>query len=256
MDMVDLNSDLGESFGAYSIDTDDQVIRHITSANVACGWHAGDPLVMEKTVSLARQNGVAIGAHPGFPDLLGFGRRNMTVSPAEAKAYIKYQVGALLAFTGAAGVPLQHVKPHGAMYNMSAKDAKLARAICEGIAEVDRSLIVLGQSGSCLLHMAQTCGLRTACEVFADRAYNDDGTLVSRTLPGAMIEDEELAIRRVIRMIREGVVESVNGALVPIAAQSVCVHGDNPRALAFTQTIRQALQNEGIQVAPLSRFIP
>ena len=175
---VDLNCDLGESFGAYTIGMDEAVIPLITSANVACGYHAGDPLVMAKTVARCREAGVHVGAHPGFPDLMGFGRRSMNVSPAEAKAYIQYQLGALSAFCRAAGVPLRHVKPHGALYNMAAKDEKLARAVVEGICEVDDRLILLALSGSEMLLAAEKAGLRAASEVFADRGYQSDGTLV------------------------------------------------------------------------------
>ena len=212
---VDLNCDLGESFGAYTIGMDEAVIPLITSANVACGYHAGDPLVMAKTVARCREAGVHVGAHPGFPDLMGFGRRSMNVSPAEAKAYIQYQLGALTAFCRAAGVPLRHVKPHGALYNMAAKDEKLARAVVEGICEVDDRLILLALSGSEMLLAAEKAGLRAASEVFADRGYQSDGTLVPRTQPGAMITDETLAIERVVRMVTEGVVTAVAGTDIP-----------------------------------------
>jgi UPF0271 protein len=168
---IDLNCDLGESFGNYKIGMDEEVIKYISSANIACGFHASDPLVMAKTVSLAKENGVSIGAHPGYPDLVGFGRRNMNVAPEELKAMVQYQIGALNAFCKAAGIKMKHVKPHGAMYNMASKDEKLALAIAEGIAEVDDSLILLGLSGSQLLTAAATVGLKCANEVFADRAY-------------------------------------------------------------------------------------
>lgn len=249
---VDLNADLGESFGAYTIGMDEDVIKHITSANVACGFHAGDPLVMEKTVAIAKAAGTAVGAHPGFPDLQGFGRRNMKVTPAEAKAYIKYQVGALKAFTDAAGIKLQHVKPHGAFYNMAAVDEKLAVAICEGIKEVDPALILLGLAGSCHIKAAETVGLRAASEVFADRGYMDDGTLVPRSQPGAMIHDTDEAIARTIRMVKEGTVVTVSGKEIPIKADSVCVHGDNPKAIEFVEKIRAKLSEEGVSVVSIS----
>ena len=188
---VDLNCDLGESFGAYTLGMDAAVIPHISSANVACGFHASDPVVMAKTVAMAREYGVAVGAHPGYPDLVGFGRRNLNVTPAEAKAMVQYQIGALQAFCTANGVRMQHVKPHGAMYNMAAKDRRLADAICQGIREVDPQLILLGLSGSCLLEAGQEAGLRCASEVFADRAYEDDGSLTPRGQEGAVITDEE-----------------------------------------------------------------
>lgn len=176
---IDLNCDLGESFGNYKIGMDEEVIKYISSANIACGFHASDPFVMAKTVSLAKENGVSIGAHPGYPDLVGFGRRNMNVAPQEVKAMVQYQIGALNAFCKATGIKMNHVKPHGAMYNMAAKDEKLALAIAEGIAEVDDSLILLGLSGSQLLKAANYVGLNCANEVFADRAYEEDGSLVA-----------------------------------------------------------------------------
>jgi UPF0271 protein len=253
MDMsIDLNCDLGESFGAYTIGSDEAVIPFITSANVACGFHAGDPLVMEKTVRLCKTAGVAVGAHPGFPDLIGFGRRNLAANPHEVKAYVLYQVGALAAFCKSVDVPLRHVKPHGALYNMAGKDPKLADAISEAIALADKNLILLALSGSEMIGSAKRFGLRCASEVFADRAYEEDGSLVLRSKPGSMIVDEELAIARVVRMAKTGVVESVSGKDIPIAAQSVCVHGDGAKALAFVQKIRAALNDSAISVEALS----
>ena len=251
MPSIDLNCDLGESFGAYTIGMDSAVIPFITSANVACGYHAGDPLIMQKTVAACRQHGVHIGAHPGYPDLMGFGRRNIAATPAEVKAYIQYQVGALSAFCTAAGVPLCHVKPHGAMYNMAAKDEALAHAVCEGILEVNPKLTLLALSGSAMVRAAHETGLPVKNEVFADRGYQADGTLVPRSRPGAMITDEDEAIARVIRMAREGVVRSVDGVDVPLTADSVCVHGDGEKALAFVQRIRAALTDAGIEVKAL-----
>ena len=251
MPSIDLNCDLGESFGAYTIGMDSAVIPCITSANVACGYHAGDPLVMQKTVAACKASGVHIGAHPGYPDLMGFGRRNITATPAEVKAYVQYQVGALSAFCAAAGVPLCHVKPHGAMYNMAAKDEALARAICEGILEVNPALTLLALSGSAMVRAARELGVGVKSEVFADRGYQADGTLVPRGRPGAMITDEDEAIARVIRMAKEGVVRSVDGMDVPLVADSVCVHGDGEKALAFVRRIRAALTDAGIEVRAL-----
>ncbi|QAT49167.1 LamB/YcsF family protein [Caproiciproducens sp. NJN-50] len=251
MNQIDLNCDLGESFGTYKLGMDEEVIPFVSSANVACGFHASDPVVMRKTVELAGKNGVCIGAHPGFPDLMGFGRRNMKVSPLEAKAYVQYQIGALDAFCRAFGVKLVHVKPHGALYNMAGKDYDLARAICEGIAEIDGSLILLALSGSEMIRAAKDTGLRAASEVFADRAYEEDGSLVARTKPNSMITDENEAIRRVVRMAKEGTVTAVTGKEIPIQADSVCVHGDNAKALDFVQKIRSALTAEGIKITPL-----
>ncbi|HCS66882.1 MAG TPA: LamB/YcsF family protein [Oribacterium sp.] len=252
---VDLNSDLGESFGRYTIGADDKVIPLITSANVACGFHASDPVVMEKTIRMAREAGTQVGAHPGYPDLMGFGRRNMNVSPAEAKAYTLYQIGALDAFCKAQGLKLQHVKPHGAFYNMAAKDYKLAKGICEAIASYDSNLILMALSGSEMIRAAEDCGLRAASEVFADRAYEEDGSLVSRTKEGAMITDENEAIARVIRMIKEQKVTSITGKDIPLKADSVCVHGDGAKALAFVEKIREALTKEGIAIRPLAEAL-
>lgn len=252
---IDLNSDLGESFGAYKIGSDANVIPLISSANVACGFHAGDPAVMAKTVALCKESGCALGAHPGYPDLVGFGRRNLAVSPAEAKAMTIYQIGALDAFCKAAGIKMQHVKPHGAMYNMAAKDAALAKAICEAIYEYDKDLILMGLAGSQMLVQAKEMGLKCAAEVFADRAYEEDGTLVARSKPGAMIEDEEEAVARVIRMIKEGKVTAITGKDIAITADSVCVHGDGPKALAFVEKLRNAFQVEGIAIVPLTEII-
>jgi 5-oxoprolinase (ATP-hydrolysing) subunit A len=252
MNQVDLNCDLGESFGAYTIGMDEQVIPYISSANIACGYHASDPVVMQKTIKLAKENGIGVGAHPGFPDLMGFGRRNMNVSPSEVKAYVQYQIGALYAFCKAAHLPLSHVKPHGALYNMAGKDYKLAKAICEGILEFDSDLILMALSGSEMMNAAKDTGLKAAKEVFADRAYEEDGSLVARSKPGAMITDEDTAIQRVIRMIQEGKVTAVTGKDISIEADSVCVHGDGAKALEFVKKIRTALKTAEIRVLPLS----
>lgn len=252
---VDLNSDLGESFGRYTLGMDDKIIPLITSANVACGYHASDPVVMEKTVSMAREAGIRVGAHPGFPDLMGFGRRNMAVSPAEAKAYVMYQLGALEGFCRAKGVKLQHVKPHGALYNMAAKDYELSRAICEAIYEFDRNLIVLALSGGELARAAKDMGLRAALEVFADRAYEEDGTLVNRRKEGSMITDEDEAITRVVRMVKEKKVTAITGKDIPIQADSICVHGDGAKALAFVERIRKALTEEGVEICSLDEIV-
>ena len=252
---VDLNSDLGESFGRYTIGMDDKIIPMITSANVACGYHASDPVVMNKTLAMAKEAGIRVGAHPGFPDLMGFGRRNLSVSQEEAKAYTLYQLGALDEFCRINGLKMQHVKPHGALYNMAAKDYELSKAICEAIKEFDQELIVLALSGGELAHAAKDMGLRTALEVFADRAYEEDGTLVNRRKEGAMITDETLAISRVVRMIKEKKVTAITGKDIPIQADSVCVHGDGEKALAFVEKIRAALQDEGIEICSLDEIV-
>lgn len=248
---VDLNSDLGESFGRYTIGSDDRIIPLITSANIACGFHASDPVVMMKTVNMVKKAGTGAGAHPGYPDLMGFGRRNMNVSHKEAKAYTLYQISALGGMCKAAGVKLSHVKPHGAMYNMAGKDYELSKAICEAIKEYDPSLIVMGLAGSQMVKAARDMGLKTAEEVFADRAYEEDGSLVARSKPGAMIEDEDEAIARVVRMIKEGKVQAITGNDIDIKANSVCVHGDGEKALLFVEKIRKALTDEGIEICPL-----
>ena len=252
---VDLNCDLGESFGRYTLGLDEQVIPLISSANVACGYHASDPIVMDQTISMAKEQGICVGAHPGFPDLMGFGRRNMSVSKADMHDYVLYQLGALHAFLRAHGAILQHVKPHGAMYNMAAKDKALAAAICAAVKEFDKDVILLGLAGSKLIEAADEAGLRCASEVFADRAYMEDGSLVPRTQSGAMIEDENEAIARVIGMVKNGVVKAVTGKEIRVRADSICVHGDGAKALAFTKRIRTALEAEGITVAPLCSFI-
>lgn len=248
---VDLNSDLGESFGRYTLGMDADILQLVSSANVACGYHASDPLVMNKTIAMAKEAGVRVGAHPGFPDLMGFGRRNMDVSPAEAKAYTLYQLGALDAFCKAHGVKMQHVKPHGAMYNMAGKDYALSKAICEAIYEYDKDLIVMALSGGELVHAAEDMGLKVAREVFADRAYEEDGSLVNRRKEGAMITDENEAIARVVRMIKEQKVTAITGKDIPIKADSVCVHGDGVKALAFVKKIRETLTAEGVEIVPL-----
>lgn len=248
MPVIDLNCDLGESFGAYKMGLDEEVLPYVTSANIACGFHGGDPTVMEQTVALCKKYGVRAGAHPGFPDLAGFGRRNMSLSPAEVKAGTIYQIGALSAFCKGAGIRLWHVKPHGALYNMAAKDYELAKAICQAIKEVDDSLVLLALSNSEMLRAAKDTGLSAASEVFADRAYERDGSLVSRSRKGSMIEDETLAVNRVIRMAKEGVVEAIDKSVVSIEADSVCVHGDGVKALEFVKKIRKGLLEAGIEV--------
>lgn len=251
MYQVDLNSDLGESFGRYTLGMDDRIIPLISSANVACGYHASDPVVMENTIRAAREAGICVGAHPGYPDLMGFGRRNMQLSFQEARAYTLYQISALGGMCRAQGMKLQHVKPHGALYNMAAKDYELSRAICEAVASYDSGLIVMAQWGSETIRAARDCGLKVAYEVFADRGYEEDGSLVNRSKEGAFIRDEQEAIQRVIRMVKEGKVRAVTGKDIEIRADSVCVHGDGEKALLFVERIREALKREGIAVRPL-----
>lgn len=255
MKKIDLNCDLGESFGTYKLGMDKEILKYISSANIACGWHAGDPVVMDETVKLAKLNNVEIGAHPGYPDLIGFGRREMGATPEEIKAYVKYQVGALEAFAKSENRKLQHVKPHGAMYNTAAKNYKIAFAIAQGIKEVNSELILLGLANSEMIKAAKDVGLRVASEVFADRAYNEDGSLVARSLPGAVIHDKDEAIRRVVRMIKEGKVETITGKDIEIDVQSICIHGDNPEALEFAKNIKLSLEKDGVEIVPLGGVV-
>lgn len=251
MNRIDLNSDLGESYGPYVIGNDDEVLKHVTSVNIACGFHAGDPQVMERTVLKALENNVAIGAHPGFPDLRGFGRRPMIISPEETKAYVIYQIGALNAFVKAQGGKMQHVKPHGAMYNMAAEDYALARAIAEAVYGVDRDLILMGLAGSQLIKAGKDVGLRTANEVFADRRYTSEGTLVSRTEANAVIIDKEEAASQIIDIVQNGKIKSVDGTEIDLLADSICVHGDNQEAVQLVKYLRETLSKSNISIQSL-----
>jgi UPF0271 protein len=250
---IDLNCDMAESFGAYRIGHDEEVFPFITSANVACGFHGGDPSVMRATVARARELGVAIGAHPGLPDLIGFGRRAMDVTPDEVYDMVVYQTGALLGFATAAGVELQHVKPHGALYNMAVTRADLSAAIARAVRDVDRGLVLFGLPGSHLLSEAESAGLPTAAEVFADRNYMSDGSLVSRRRPDALVHDTTEAVQRTIRMVREGKVRSVDGNDVSIRADTVCIHGDGAHAAEFARALRDGFRAAGIVVQAVGR---
>ncbi|PFN98714.1 lactam utilization protein LamB [Bacillus sp. AFS076308] len=250
---VDLNCDMGESFGAYQMGTDEEILDYVTSVNIACGFHAGDPATMRKMVTLALEKGIAVGAHPGLPDLVGFGRRNMDISPQEAFDMIVYQIGALYGFVKAEGGKMQHVKPHGALYNMAAKSRELSDAIAQAVYKVDSDLILFGLSGSELVKAGQAIGLRTASEVFADRTYQQDGSLTPRRQPDAMITDDKLAIDQVIRMVKEGKVLSQQGVEVKIQAETVCIHGDGPHALNFARQIRELLINSDVNVQAAGR---
>ena len=250
---IDLNCDMGEGFGMYKMGLDDQVIKYVTSANIACGFHAGDPMWMRRTVRLAEEHGVAIGAHPSFPDLVGFGRRSIAVTPEEAKADLIYQIGALQAFTS--DKKLQHVKPHGAMYNQAVNDEALARAICEAILEVDPNMVLVALAGSRWVSIAEEAGLRVAREAFADRALNADGTLVARSLPGAVIHDVAEAAERGLKMATEGRVTAITGEEIEVQADSLCVHGDTPGAVEMAASLLKGLQNAGVPVVPLGRLV-
>lgn len=252
---IDLNSDLGEGYGAYKAGLDDKIIPLITSANIACGFHAGDPLIMSRTVALCKENDVCAGAHPGFPDIVGFGRRNLSASPEEVKAMMTYQIGALASFCNSHGIRLSHVKPHGALYNMAAKDYNLAKAICESVYEFDKKLPLLALSGSQMQKAAEDIGVVFVSEVFADRAYEDDGTLVARSKPGSMITDENEAVARTVEMIKNKRVKSINGNYVSINPHSVCVHGDSEKALLFVQKIIAEFRKESIEICPIKEII-
>jgi 5-oxoprolinase (ATP-hydrolysing) subunit A len=248
MPSIDLNCDLGESFGRWSLGHDAEVMENITSANVACGYHACDPNVMRDTVRLARSKGVAVGAHPGFPDLVGFGRRNMAASPRDVEDFVLYQIGALHAIAVAEGVRLQHVKAHGALYNMAIRDRVLADAIARAVSAFDRSLILFGLPGTELLRAGEAAGLPVAAEGFADRAYEPDGSLTPRSRQGAVIHDPDEVVRRAVRMARDGVVTATNGQDVPMRVATICTHGDTPGSHELTRLLREGLEREGIAV--------
>ena len=248
---VDLNSDVGESFGAWTLGDDAHVLDHVTSANVACGFHAGDPQVMLATVRAARDRGVAVGAHPGYPDLVGFGRRVMTCTPDEVYAFCLYQIGALAALCRAEGIPLCHVKAHGALYSQSARDPNLARALARATRDAAPALILLGLPRSQHEAAARETGVPFAAEAFADRAYRADGSLVARTQENSVLHDPEAIASRIVRMVTEGTVETAQGEVVRIRADSICVHGDNPAACRILETVRRALDEAGLHVSPL-----
>jgi len=245
---IDLNCDMGESFGPWPMGADAQVMPNITSANVACGAHAGDPTVMRRTVRLATRHGVAVGAHPGFADLQGFGRREMQIDPDEVEASLIAQIGALAAIARAEGQTLQHVKAHGALYNMAVRDRRLADAIAAAVKAFDSALIMFGLPNSPLLDAGRAAGLRVAAEGFADRAYEPDGSLTPRSRPGAVIHDAGAVVARAVRMIREGVVLSTTGEEIRLAVDTICVHGDTPGAAELTRQIRAGLDAAGISV--------
>jgi len=249
---IDLNCDMGESFGAYRMGNDEAILDFVNSANIACGFHAGDPSTIHRTVAAALAKGVAVGAHPGLPDLQGFGRRTMAVSGAEAYDMVVYQVGALAGFARALGGRVTHVKAHGALYNMAAEDPRLAEAIAKAVHDFDPQLVLFGLAGSAMIQAAKDAGLRSASEVFADRSYQEDGSLTPRGHANAMIADVEASIAQVKRMVMDGVVRSVQGKDVAVRADTLCIHGDQPNALAFAKHIRDELQRAGVEVKPLA----
>ena len=258
LNKIDLNSDVGESFGNYKLGLDEEVIPLISSANIACGYHAGDPTVMRHTIAIAKKNGVAIGAHPGFPDLIGFGRRNLDASLTEIRDYVTYQIGALQAFAAAAGMTVQHVKPHGALYNMAVRDPAIWDTVAEAIASVNARLILYvlaGMDRENLKGIGAKHGLRIAFEFFGDRAYNPDGSLVSRKKPGAVIHDGDIVAEKIVKMVKEDRVVCIDGTEIDMTADTICVHGDNPAALSLVQKIRTTLQASGVDIAAPQTFL-
>jgi UPF0271 protein len=256
MSTIDLNCDMGESFGAYTIGADAEVMRSISSANVACGYHGGDPAVMRHTVRLARDAGVSVGAHPGFPDLVGFGRREMRVAPQEVEDMVLYQVGALAALAAAEGVRLRHVKAHGALYNMAVRDRALADAIARAVRAFDASLTLFVLPASELQRAGEAAGLHVALEGFADRAYEPDGSLTPRSRPGAVIHDPAVVVRRAVRMATGGGVTATDGSDVALRVHTICTHGDTPGAHELTRLLRAGLEREGIRVAAVGSAAP
>jgi UPF0271 protein len=252
---INLNADLGESFGAWTMGEDAALLGVVNSANIACGFHAGDPLVMRNTVRTALAAGVGLGAHPAYPDLQGFGRRPMTLAPAELEAVILYQIGALAGMAAAEGGRLSHVKPHGALNNQACEDAALADVVARAVRDFDRELVLLAPALSELQAAGQRAGLAVAAEIFADRAYTDAGTLVPRSRPGAVIHDTGAVVAHVLRMLQAGGIVAVSGKLLPTAMHSICVHGDTPGAVDNARRLRAALQAAGWQMAGLNEVI-
>jgi len=249
MKRIDLNCDMGESYGAWKMGADAEVMPFISSANIACGFHAGDPATIRKTVRLAADHGVAIGAHPSLPDLQGFGRRAMQISPQDMYDLVLYQAGAVEAFARAAGARLHHVKCHGMLYNMAANDEPLSDACARAVKDLGGDVILYALSGSRMMQCAERIGVRAVGECFADRGYRDDGTLAPRGTPGAMIEDESKSVAQALAMVEEGIVTSVSGKRVPVAPGTLCLHGDQPGAVRFAKALRAAFAEHGISIA-------
>jgi len=245
---IDINSDVGESFGAYKIGNDAGLMKSITSANIAAGFHGGDPSVLRETIRLAKAHGVAVGAHPGFPDLVGFGRRELNVAAKEAEDFVLYQVAAVAGIAAAEGVRVQHVKPHGALFNMAVRNRELSDAIARGVAVFDRALILFGLPGSEILAAGRAAGLRVGAEIFADRAYEPDGQLVSRRKAGAVIHDPDVVVARAVKMVKDRGVTAVDGTFVPLEADTICVHGDTPGSDHLAAKLRAAFEAAGITV--------
>jgi UPF0271 protein len=249
---VDINCDLGESFGTYTIGRDEEILRLISSANVACGFHGGDPQVMRRTVTLAKNNGVKVGAHPGLPDLMGFGRRAMDITPGELKDFFTYQISALRGFVEAAGMRLQHVIQHGILTKMTEENESFGKTILESIAEVDPNLFYLALDGSYLPEMAQRMGLKVVMVAFADRAYDRNKRLVSRKVRGSVLHDLKTIERRIEQLVTTGAITTIDGETLPLQFDSIMLHGDNPEALSIAQTVSDTLRRSGVQVKPMS----
>ena len=254
MTTIDLNSDMGESFGRWKLGDDEALLTVVSSANIACGFHAGDPSVMRRTLANAAANDVAVGAHVAYRDLAGFGRRYVDVAPAELTADVMYQLAALEGMAKAVGTRVHYVKPHGALYNRIVADETQAKAVVEAMRAIDPALALLTLPGSAVGRVAEAAGLRVFREAFADRAYTPDGTLVSRRLPGAVIADPDAVAARVSRMVTDGTVEAIDGTVVPIRADSVCVHGDSPAAVALAEAVRARLAADGVAIRPFAAF--
>lgn len=254
MQKIDINCDMGEGFGNYKLGEDELLLDYVTSANIACGFHAGDPTVMARTVKMAAQKGVAVGAHPSYPDLQGFGRRKMDMTPDEIEALVLYQVGALAGFAHAYGANLTHVKAHGMLYNTAALEAPLARAIAKGIASYSRDLIMVCLASSALMiEEGEKAGLLIAREAFADRGYNADGTLVSRRQPNSVFSDPRQAVEQVLGMVKQGQITAADGSTVKLTVDTVCIHGDGPAALPIARALREELLKEGVELCSLGR---
>jgi UPF0271 protein len=251
--IIDINCDLGESYGEYKIGNDETIMPFITSANIACGFHAGDPLTICKTILLAIKNDVGIGAHPGYPDLVGFGRRSMNLSHEELRASILYQVGSIKSITETFGGKLRHVKPHGALYNDASTDLEKAMVVARAVKDIDSSLILFGMAGSEMIRAAHEVGLSCATEFFADREYNDDGTLVSRKHPDSVLHNTDQVVDRVVKMIQQSVVETISGKTIPMKAETVCIHGDNEMAPEFVRNMISAFRINAIRLISIGK---
>ena len=255
MRQIDMNSDMGESFGKYRLGNDEEIMKYISSTNIACGFHAGDPHILKYTIQLAKKTGTAVGAHPGLPDLMGFGRRTMDVTPEELYDYCVYQIGAVRAFCSALAVPMQHVKCHGILEIMTTQRPELAEAVASAVMDVDSNLLYMTIAGTQLYQSCKAAGLRVAGEVYGDRAYNDDGTLVSRKLPGSLITNAHTVVERINQFLDTGSMPTFGGGSVQIDAQSICMHGDTPGAAEMIKALRRKIDEKGVRVVPVGTLV-